>query len=146
MEFTGTKRTAPTPRWGEVYICRFEGTGSEQSGLRPAVIFQNNVGNAHSPNVIVLPFTTSLKRKDMPTHVVVRADDTGLRRDSMVICENPVSVSKDRLGNYITKLPREYMVKIAVASLLATSALDPLDLEIFQAVKQQSEKLNMAAA
>ncbi len=145
MESTGTKRIL-NPRWGEVYICRFEGTGSEQSGLRPAVIFQNNVGNAHSPNVIVLPLTTSLKRKDMPTHVVVRADDTGLRRDSMVICENPVSVSKDRLGNYITKLPREYMVKIAVASLLATSALDPLDFEVFQAVKQQSEKLNMAAA
>lgn len=143
MEISSNRKAAP--KWGEVYSCRFEGTGSEQSGWRPAVIFQNNVGNAHSPNVIVLPLTTSLKRMDMPTHVVVRAKDTGLRRDSMVICENPVSVSKDRLGGYITKLPREYMTQIAVASLLATSALDLIDPEAFQEVKRKSARLGMAA-
>lgn len=143
MEISSNRKAAP--KWGEVYSCRFEGTGSEQSGWRPAVIFQNNVGNAHSPNVIVLPLTTSLKRMDMPTHVVVRAKGTGLRRDSMVICENPVSVSKDRLGGYITKLPREYMTQIAVASLLATSALDLIDPEAFQEVKRKSARLSMAA-
>lgn len=145
MEATGAKKVAITPKWGEVYNCHFEGTGSEQSGWRPAVIFQNNVGNAHSPNVIVPPMTTSLKRMDMPTHVVVRADDTGLRRDSMVICENPVSVSKDKLGVYITKLPKEYMAQIAVANLPATSALELLDQESFQKIKQQTVRLNMAA-
>lgn len=145
MEPSGVKRVSPTPKWGEVYNCRFEGTGSEQSGWRPAVIFQNNVGNAHSPNVIVLPLTSSLKRMDMPTHVVVKAEDTGLRRDSMVICENPVSISKNKLGMYITKLPKEYMARIAVASLLATSALDLLDQELFREVKQKSAQLSMAA-
>lgn len=81
----------------------------------------------------------------MPTHVVVKAEDTGLRRDSMVICENPVSVSKDKLGVYITKLPKEYMAKIAIANLLATSALDLLDQESFQEIKRKSAKLSMAA-
>lgn len=145
MEATRTKKITVAPKWGEVYNCHFEGTGSEQSGWRPAVIFQNNVGNAHSPNVIVLPMTTSLKRMDMPTHVVVKADGTGLRRDSMVICENPVSVSKDKLGAYITKLPKEYMAQIAVANLLATSALVLLDQESFQKIKQQTTRLNMVA-
>ena len=145
MEANNAKRVAPAPKWGEVYNCRFEGTGSEQSGWRPAVIFQNNVGNAYSPNVIVLPLTSNLKRMDMPTHVVVKAEDTGLRRDSMVICENPVSVSKDKLGVYITKLPKEYMAKIAIASLLATSALDLLDQESFQEIKRKSAMLSLAA-
>ena len=145
MESNGVKRMYPTPKWGEVYSCRFEGTGSEQSGWRPAVIFQNNVGNAHSPNVIVLPLTSSLKRIDMPTHVVVKAEDTGLRRDSMVICENPVSVSKDKLGTYITKLSAKYMAQISIANLLATSALDLLDQESFQEIKRKSVRLSNAA-
>lgn len=145
MEPSGVKRVSPTPKWGEVYNCRFEGTDSEQSGWRPAVIFQNNVGNAHSPNVIVLPLTSSLKRMDMPTHVIVKAENSGLRRDSMVICENPVSISKSKLGMYITKLPKEYMARIAVASLLATSALDLLDQELFREVKRKSAQLRVAA-
>lgn len=145
METHGAKIERITPKWGEVYNCHFEGTGSEQSGWRPAVIFQNNVGNAYSPNVIVLPLTSSLKRMDMPTHVVVKAEDTGLRRDSMVICENPVSVSKDKLGIYITKLPSSYMAKIAIANLLATSALDLLDQDTFREIKRKSAKLSMAA-
>lgn len=145
MEANGIKSVSSSPKWGEVYLCRFEGTDSEQSGWRPAVIFQNNVGNAHSPNVIVLPLTTSLKRMDMPTHVVVKAADTGLRRDSMVVCENPVSVSKRKLDAYITKLPEAYMVQIAIASLLATSALELLDSAAFLTVKRQSARLNAVA-
>ena len=145
MEATGTKKSAVTPRWGEVYNCRFEGTGSEQTGWRPAVIFQNNVGNLHSPNVIVLPMTTSLKRMDMPTHVVIRADESGLRHDSMVICENPVALSKEKLGSYITKLSDERMAQVAIANLLATSALEFLDQASFREVKRMSARLNAAA-
>lgn len=145
MEANNARRTAPTPKWGEVYNCRFEGTGSEQSGWRPAVIFQNNVGNAHSPNVIVLPMTSNLKRMDMPTHVVVRAEDTALRRDSMVICENPLTVSKDRLGVYITKLSPEYMKKIAVASLKATPVLEILNQDSFYTILQNPSAVRTAA-
>lgn len=145
MASSNVKKAIVTPRWGEVYNCLFEGTGSEQSGWRPAVIFQNNVGNAHSPNVIVLPLTTSLKRLDMPTHVIVRAEETGLRYDSMVICENPVCLSKKKLGDYITKLPNKYMTEIAIANLLATSALEPIDQASFQEIKMKSARLRVAA-
>lgn len=140
------KKEAATPKWGgEVYNCYFKGKGSEQSGWRPAVIFQNNIGNVHSPNVIVLPMTGKIKRTDIPTHVIVRAEDTGLRQDSMVICENPEAVSKDRLGIYITKLSKEYMAQIAVANLLATSALELLEQELIQKVKQETKSLCQAS-
>lgn len=94
------------------------GSGNEQSGWRPGVVFQNNVGNAHSPNVIALPLTSSIKKTNQPTHVVVLAADTGLLRDSMVLCENPEKMSKARIGKFLTRLPDEYMKKIAAANLL----------------------------
>ena len=108
---------------GDVYTMRFNGTGSVQSGLRPAVILQNNVGNIYSPNVIVLPMTSQIKKAEQITHVVVYAKDTGLQRDSMVLCENPECVPKCALERYICTLPDGYMAKIAEAHTLATSAI-----------------------
>ena len=122
----------------------FDGVGSEQSGWRPGVVFQNNVGNSKSPNIIALPLTSSLKKLYMPTHVLVRASDTGLRRDSMVICENPEKMSKDRLGKYITTLSEKYMREIAIANLLATSAISFLDKESLLFAWQRSVQLNCA--
>ena len=78
-----------SPLIGEVYYMKFEGSGNEQNGWRPGVVFQNNVGNAHSPNVIALPMTKVLKKTGQPTHVLVTAEDTGIPKDSMVLCENP---------------------------------------------------------
>lgn len=130
------------PKIGEVYMMKFEGTGSEQAGCRPALVFQNNVGNAYSPNVIVLPLTSKLKKSNQPTHVVVPAEGTGLARDSMVLCENPVSVSKDKLGKYLTTLPNEYMSKIAEAHILATSAIAFINPAVILALWERALKLN----
>ena len=125
---------------------RFDGTGSEQSGWRPGVIFQNNAGNLHSPNLIVLPLTSSLKKLDMPTHVLLHAYDTGLSRDSVVICENPQRLSKDKLGRYITTLSLHYMRKIAVASLIATSAIAFLDPPALLEAWETAVRLNKSIA
>lgn len=130
------------PQIGEVYLMMFGGSGSEQSGWRPGVIFQNNVGNAHSPNVIALPLTSSLKKMNQPTHVVISAADSGLRKDSMVLCENPERMSKERLGQYITTLSEEYMKQIAEANLLATGAIAYLDVEALLAVWKKTVALN----
>lgn len=111
------------PCIGEVYLMRFGGSGSEQCGWRPGLVFQNNTGNAHSPNIIALPLTSAIKKSAQPTHVVLPHRETGLKKDSMVLCENPERMSKDRIGIYITTLPNEYMSKVAAASLLATSAI-----------------------
>lgn len=113
-----------TPKIGEVYLVEFHGVDHEQQGKRPALIIQNNEGNRRSPNVIVLPLTSSMRKNNQqPTHVFVPADETGLLRDSVVLCENPECVSKSRLGKYLTTIPAVYMEKIAVATLLSTSII-----------------------
>lgn len=121
------KQNQRDPRIGEVYLMEFDGIGSEQTGWRPALVFQNNVGNQHSPNVIALPFTSAYKKVNQPTHVFVSSNDTDLLRDSIILCENPQRMSKKRIGNYITTLSNDYMKKVAVANLLATSAISFLD-------------------
>lgn len=135
-----------TPRIGEIYTMHFCGSGSEQSGWRPGVIFQNNIGNAKSPNVIALPLTTSLKKLNMPTHVLLRASDTGLRFDSMVICENPEKMSKEKVGKYITTLSETQMKEIAKANLMATAAIAFLDEKTLVSVWKKSIQLNACSA
>lgn len=134
------------PRIGEVYLVNFNGIGSEQRGLRPCVIFQNDVGNAFSPNVIVIPFTSRIKKHTLPTHVFLPAGRTGLRLDSIALCENPECVSKERLGGYLLTLPQEYMAKIAVANILASGAICFLDPDDLLPVWQQAASLNAANA
>lgn len=120
----------------------FEGSGSEQSGWRPGVVFQNNVGNLRSPNLIALPFTTSMKKLGMPTHVLISSGDTDLRFDSVVLCENPVCISKSKVGKYITTLPDFYMKQIAMAHLIATSAISFMELGDLVSVWEKSIRLN----
>jgi len=133
------------PMIGEVYLMKFEGSGNEQNGWRPGVVFQNNTGNAHSPNVIALPLTSSIKKAMQPTHVVVYAADTGLRMDSMVLCENPEKMSKSKIGKFITKLSDDYMRKIAMANLIATSAISFLNEADWLDAGRKSMKFNCAA-
>lgn len=140
-----TQFSERVPRIGDVYNMFFDGTGSEQSGWRPGVVFQNNIGNANSPNIIALPLTSSLKKLYMPTHVLVKAANTGLRKDSMVICENPEKMSKEKVGKYITTLPECYMKDIAIANLIATSAISFLDKESLILVWEKTVRMNCVA-
>lgn len=133
-------------RIGEVYLMKFEGTGNEQQGWRPGVVFQNNVGNTYSLNIIALPLTSSLKKLNQPTHVVVSASDSGLKCDSMVLCENPEKMSKDRVGKYLTTLSDKYMAEVARGHLIATSALSFLTAEQLLEIWKQSIKMNSVAA
>lgn len=130
------------PQIGEVYLMNFGGNGSEQSGLRPGLVFQNNIGNLYSPNIIALPITSSLKKSGQPTHVVLPASETGLKRDSMVLCENPERMSKSRVGRYLTTLPPKYMRQIAEANLLATSAISFLDVDLLHEIWKRALELN----
>ena len=141
-----TKDIKGTPLIGEVYTMYFSGSGSEQSGWRPGIIFQNNIGNSKSPNIIALPLTTSIKKIGMPTHVLLRASDTGLRFDSMVLCENPEKMSKEKMGRYITTLTNEQMREVTKASLLATGAISFLDEETLISVWKESIQLNTYSA
>lgn len=130
------------PKIGEVYLMKFEGSGSAQTGWRPGLVFQNNVGNSHSPNIIALPLTSAIKRTSMPTHVVISAADSGLRVDSMVLCENPQRMQKNNIGAFLTEVSDEYMKKIAVASLLASSAISFLDIDTLTETWKRAVRLN----
>lgn len=74
--------------------------------------------------------------------MIVRAADSGLRKDSMVLCENPERMSKERVGRYITTLSDEYMKQIAEANLLATGAIAYLDVEALLLIWKRAMALN----
>ncbi len=131
-----------TPQIGDIYLMNFSGSGSEQSGWRPGLVFQNNTGNIHSPNIIALPLTTSIKKIGQPTHVIIHAEKGGLKETSMVLCENPERMSKNRVGQYITSLSNEDMRQVAIANLLASSAISYLDMEILATVWEKASALN----
>ena len=139
------ERKNKQPQIGDVFMMHFGGCGNEQKGWRPGLIFQNNTGNVYSPNIIALPLTSSLKKSHQPTHVVIPANGTGLLRDSMVLCENPERMSKERLGDYLTTIPQEYMEKIAIANLLATSAISFITPDVLLSVWEQATTLNAIA-
>ncbi len=142
-EYLYDTQNARTPMIGDIYMVTFDGDGCTQRGIRPAVIFQNNIGNLHSPNVIVLPLTSKLKKVGQPTHVLVNAVDTGLRLDSMVLCENPMCVPKEKLGNYLTTLSKKYMAMIAKAHILATASISFLDPETLLSLMEKANQLNL---
>lgn len=132
------------PKIGEVYLVHFNGTGNEQKGYRPGVIFQNNVGNKYSPNVIVLPLTTSIKKVSQPTYVFV-PHEIGLERDSIVLCENPERMSKEKIGKFVCSLPQKYISEIAIGSLLSSSALSFIEPDLLLSVWQKAFRLNKIA-
>ena len=127
---------------GDIYFMQFSGQANEQSGWRPGLVYQNNTGNAHSPNIIALPLTSALKKPHQPTRVLVKAADTGLKKDSMILCENPQRMSKENLGSYITSLSDAYMRRVAEASLLASSVISYLNIELLIAIWKRAVALN----
>lgn len=131
-------------RIGDIYLMYFDGIGNEQKGWRPGLVFQNNTGNMYSPNIIALPLTSSKKKMDQPTHVLISADESGLKMDSIVLCENPERMSKNRIGHYITTLNNEYMKKIAAASILASSAISFLSMDNLLELWHNATLLNAA--
>ena len=89
--------------------------GSIQSGYRPVLIVQNNIGNKYSPTTIVVPITTKKEQKQyLPTHV--RANkQPGLRHNSTILCEQIMTVNQDSLDIQIGKLNRKKLFEVNVA-------------------------------
>ena len=113
------KSTKKEIRFGDVFWTEFKGAGHVQRGLRPGVVIQNDVGNRYSPNIIVVPTTTEIKRLTQPTHVYLPAEGTGMLYDSMILCENPVTIPRECIGEKITELPLRYLRELAKAALVS---------------------------
>ena len=83
---------------GEVFYADLSPVvGSEQGGIRPVLIVQNDTGNRHSPTVIAAAITSRLDKARLPTHINIRAADTGLAKDSVVLLEQIRTLDKHRL-------------------------------------------------
>lgn len=85
-------------RRGEIYYADLSPVvGSEQGGVRPVLIVQNDVGNKHSPTVIAAAITSQREKAKLPTHIELRAASCGLSRDSVVLLEQIRTLDKHRL-------------------------------------------------
>ena len=83
---------------GDIFIADLDPVvGSEQGGVRPVLIVQNDRGNRFSPTVICAAMTSRLGKADLPTHVWISRRDSGLTRDSLVLCEQIRTLEKTRL-------------------------------------------------
>ena len=84
--------------------------GSEQGGIRPVLIVQNNVGNKYSPTVVVLPIS-SAKKINMPTHIRIYSSKM-LSKNSIVLAEQIRTIDRNRLRNYVGSVGFEIMDKV----------------------------------
>ena len=75
--------------------------GSEQGGIRPVIIIQNDVGNKHSPTVIAAAITSQTGKNKLPTHIEIESENNGLKSDSVVLTEQIRTIDKSRLKEKI---------------------------------------------
>lgn len=105
---------------GELYSANLDPVvGSEQGGIRPVLIVQNDTGNRFSPTVIVLAVTGRLNKARLPTHVEISAQGHGLASDSVVLAEQIRTLDKRRLRDRIGKLSPEAMEQVSRAMLVS---------------------------
>lgn len=100
-------------RRGEIFFAELSPVqGSEQGGLRPVLVVQNDVGNNYSPTTIVLPITSKLDKAKLPTHVALSRDFSGLSRNSVVLAEQIRTIDKKRLQQHVATLDNSTMHQI----------------------------------
>jgi mRNA interferase MazF len=117
------KNNEPIVNRGDIYYSNLSPSqGSEQGGLRPTLIVQNDVGNKYAPTTIVVPITSRLSKKQLPTHVIL-AKGCGLSCESVALCEQIRTIDKSRLSTKLGAISKEEMVQIDKA-LKVSLAMD----------------------
>ncbi len=86
--------------------------GSEQGGVRPVLVVQNDIGNKYSPTVIVAAITSQIDKAKLPTHVELKASEHGLDRDSVVLLEQIRTIDKRRLREKVARLSGEVIERV----------------------------------
>ena len=98
---------------GEIYYADLSPVvGSEQGGIRPVLIVQNDVGNRHSPTVIAAAITSRLDKAKLPTHISLEASSCGLQKDSIVLLEQIRTLDKKRLKDRMGSLDSVAMNRV----------------------------------
>lgn len=86
--------------------------GSEQGGVRPVLVIQNDIGNKYSPTIIVGAITSQINKAKLPTHVEINAPEYGLPKDSVVLMEQVRTIDKKRLREKIGRFNDDMMVNV----------------------------------
>jgi len=98
--------------------------GSEQGGVRPVLVIQNDVGNRYSPTVIIAAITSQIDKAKLPTHVEINAAEYHLDRDSVVLLEQIRTIDKQRLQKKITELDERVMKQVDDALRISLGLID----------------------
>lgn len=110
---------------GDVYFADLSPVvGSEQGGVRPVLVIQNDIGNRFSPTVIVAAITAQIQKAKLPTHVEIDAERYGFERDSVILLEQVRTIDKQRLTDKITHLDEEMMDRVDEALQISLGLID----------------------
>ena len=105
---------------GEIYYADLSPVvGSEQGGIRPVLVVQNDIGNKYSPTVIAAAITSQLDKARLPTHITLPAEQYGLPKNSVVLLEQIRTLDKRRLQEKVTTLSPEKMREVNKALLIS---------------------------
>lgn len=103
-------------RRGDVYYADLRPViGSEQGGIRPVLIIQNDIGNKHSPTIICAAITSKMNKAKLPTHVELDSAVYQMERDSVILLEQLRTIDKKRLRDKVCHLDMEIMKKVNYA-------------------------------
>ena len=86
--------------------------GSEQGGVRPVLVIQNDIGNKYSPTVIIAAVTSQINKAKLPTHIEISGDEYGLNKDSVILAEQVRTIDKKRLKEKVCHLDDEILKKV----------------------------------
>jgi len=112
-------------RRGDIFYANLNPVvGSEQGGVRPVLIIQNNIGNKYSPTTIIAAITSKIKKAKLPTHVELSAAEFNLEKDSVILLEQLRTIDKRRLKEKIAHLDDEIMSEIDRALMISLGLVD----------------------
>ncbi|MBC7766342.1 MAG: type II toxin-antitoxin system PemK/MazF family toxin [Hyphomonadaceae bacterium] len=110
---------------GDIYYADLSPViGSEQGGIRPVLIVQNDIGNRYSPTVIAAAVTSQINKAKLPTHIEISAADYGLAKDSVILLEQIRTIDKKRLKDKLGHLDEELMDKVNEALNISFGLID----------------------
>jgi len=110
---------------GDIYYADLSPVvGSEQGGVRPVLVIQNDVGNKYSPTTIVSAITSQINKAKLPTHVEISAADYGLNKDSVVLLEQVRTIDKKRFREKIGHFDDDMMDKVDEAIKISFGLID----------------------
>jgi mRNA interferase MazF len=98
--------------------------GSEQGGVRPVLVIQNDVGNRYSPTVVVAAITSQIDKAKLPTHIEIAAGEYSLEKDSVILLEQIRTIDKQRLQKKVTELDDRIMRKVDEALRISVGLIE----------------------